>query len=77
MKESLSKILGFISAKYVIVNKDYDKNELLIFPKPLDNDFSEIYREIEVDSGLDFVDQIGNFSIFEFPLLNLLPDISI
>ena len=60
-----SKILGFISAKYVILNKDYDKNELLIFPKTLVNNFSQIYTEIEVDSGLDLVDQIGNFSIYK------------
>jgi hypothetical protein len=60
-----SKILGLFSAKYVVISKVFQPNELLIFPKPFDNNVTRVLDDIENDSGLNFQEQQGNYTIFE------------
>ncbi|MGB8781324.1 MAG: hypothetical protein WCD81_11845 [Candidatus Bathyarchaeia archaeon] len=60
-----SKILGLFSAKYVVVSKVFQPNELLIFPESFNNNITSVVDDIENDSGLHFLEQQGNYTIFE------------
>jgi hypothetical protein len=64
---SWSKLAGLISAKYLVLG-NYAKNETLLFPKPLDNNFSRVYprirSQIANDSGMDNIAKEGNFDIY-------------
>jgi hypothetical protein len=60
-----SKILGLFSAKYVVVSKVFQPNELLIFPELFGNNITSVVDDIENDSGLNFLEQQGNYTIFE------------
>ena len=59
-----AKILGVLSAKYVVLNKAYNPNEELIFPKPADQNITKVLDEL---SGASLVPRqnLGNFSIYQ------------
>ena len=60
-----SKILGLFSVQHAVLSKVFQPNELLIFPKPFDNNITSVLGDIENDSGLKFQEQQGNYTIYE------------
>lgn len=61
---SWSKVMGLLSAKYVVLKDDYDPSEWLIFPKTYDN-VVRIVSEMKADLGLKPVERVGNSTVYE------------
>ena len=68
-----SKVLGLLSAKYVIIDKHYSLNDVLMFPKPFDGNITNVVEEMHSDSGFEFREQLDSYTVLENN--NVLPEL--
>jgi hypothetical protein len=62
---SLSKTLGLLSAKYIVLNENLDKNESLIFPRVVDQDFYETFSQLEANGQIESLYHVNNYTVYE------------
>jgi hypothetical protein len=71
---SWSKLLGLLSTEKVILNvKEIIPDEILIFPKSIDNNFTIVLEEIRGDNGFSTEGSIGSFEVLSNE--NALPEV--
>lgn len=60
-----SKVVGLLSAKYVVINNgDYNPYELALFPKVYDQNLTRVKQEMGTERGLDLLCKEDNFSVY-------------